>query len=70
MIAANKKVGDSDATNCWMPGTGRSFACCVVRLLFKEYCNTLFGCCVPHSDFHIPFVPCSAAERNRNKNEK
>lgn len=42
MIATNKKEGDSDATNCWMPGTGRSFACCVARLLFKEYCNTPF----------------------------
>ena len=42
MIAINKKIGDSDATNCWMPGTGRSFPCCVARLLFKEYCNTPF----------------------------
>lgn len=36
MIATNEKVGDSDATNCWMPCT------VVVCLLFKEYCNTPF----------------------------
>ena len=70
MIATNKKVGDSDATNCWMPGTGGSFPCCVVRLLFKEYCNTSFWMLRDTLGFSYPFVPCSAAERNGNKNEK
>lgn len=29
-----------------------------------------FECCVTAIDFHVPFVPCSVAERNGHNNER